>query len=188
MKKKDFFLVVVLLGLIIFLIVDLREGGSGISSHIAGVFRMLLFSGSSDSKALVAPTRVQETMPAPSAIAPSVDLDPISTSSPESPKHESLKSISRSSPAYPRYESPRPAATKEIMETSRHKETLAYESKAGSDRSEKVAVDEKVAADNDRVAAADPAWTPAMPERTVTAAPTWEMKAAKTTAKTAKKH
>ncbi len=55
MKRQDVLLIVILVGLIVFFAFDLREGGSGISSHIAGVFRMLFFSGTkSSSRPIVA--------------------------------------------------------------------------------------------------------------------------------------
>jgi hypothetical protein len=80
MKKKDFILVVILVGLIVFLTFDLRKGGSGISSHIAGAFTALFFNASSDSKAITASPAVsapaaEQMSPAPPSaiVAPSAE-------------------------------------------------------------------------------------------------------------------
>jgi len=84
MKKRDVFLVIVLVGLIVFLAFDLREGGSGISSHIAGVFRMWLFGGSTSSgKPIAVPAALQQKVSEPSAIVfPSMESVPASNSKP----------------------------------------------------------------------------------------------------------
>ncbi len=82
MKKKDVFLVIVLVGLIIFLIFDLREGGSGISTHIAGAFRTLFGSRSNASRTNSAPAEAPQLMsrPASTNITPSVEPAPAQAS------------------------------------------------------------------------------------------------------------
>jgi hypothetical protein len=163
MKKKDFILVGILVGLILFLAFDLREGGPGISSHIAGAFRTLLFGGSSRSNGSV-PASAPQTMSPSTIVAPAVDAVPDQRSGPDSNL---------------RFEHPTPQTHKSMKgEAIPPRSAVAYESKPANESLSKA-----VAADNDRVTSMDTVSTSSMTATTGTAASAWEMKT-----RSAKKH